>query len=147
MLSKSCIYSLRSIVFIGYNASEQFKVGIKEVAKELELPEPYLGKILQQLTKHNIIQSVKGPNGGFYIGEDAQEIKLIRVIEVMDGLEFFHSCGLGLKECSEDHPCPLHDDFKIYRDGLQKLFSNTSIADLVLKIDKGNAFVKNLVKN
>ena len=144
MLSKSCVYSLRSIIFIGHNASEQLKVGIKEVAKELELPEPYLGKILQQLTKHKIIQSAKGPNGGFYIGEDAQEIKIIRVIEVVDGLDFFHSCGLGLKECSEDHPCPLHDDFKIYRDGLWELFNSKSVLDLVSKIEDGDAFIRNL---
>ncbi len=146
MLSKSCVYSLRSIIFIAHNASKEVKMGIREVAKELELPEPYLGKILQQLTRHNIIQSVKGPHGGFYIDEDAKEVKLIRIVEVVDGLDFFHNCGLGLKECSETHPCPLHDDFKIYRDGLFTLFSNTSIADLVQKIDMGDAFIRNLSK-
>lgn len=146
MLSKSCIYSLRSIIFIAHNASKELKIGIKEIAKELELPEPYLGKILQQLTRHKIIQSVKGPHGGFYIGEESKDVKIIRVIEVMDGLDFFYSCGLGLKECSEEHPCPLHDDFKIYRDGLFTLFNNTSIADLVNKIDEGSAFIRNLTK-
>lgn len=147
MLSKSCVYSLRSIIFIAYHASKEVKVGIKEIAKELELPEPYLGKILQQLTKHKIILSVKGPHGGFYIEEEAEELKLIRVVEVVDGLDFFYSCGLGLKQCSETHPCPLHDDFKVYRDGLFTLFSNTSIADLVHKIDEGNAFIRNLTKD
>ena len=147
MLSKSCVYSLRSIIFIAYNATKEVKLGIKEIAKELELPEPYLGKILQQLTKHKIIQSVKGPHGGFYLDEDSQKTKILKVIEVVDGLDFFHSCGLGLKECSEEHPCPLHDDFKIYRDGLFTLFTSTSIADLVHKLDNGNAFIRNLSKD
>lgn len=144
MLSKSCVYSLRSIIFIAHNATKEDKLGIKEIAKELDLPEPYLGKILQQLTKHKIIQSVKGPHGGFYLDEDSQKTKILKVIDVVDGLDFFHSCGLGLKECSEEHPCPLHDDFKVYRDGLFNLFTNTSIADLVQKIDRGNAFIRNL---
>ena len=144
MLSKSCIYALRSIVFIAHNASSEAKLGIKEIAQELELPTPYLGKILQQLTKNKIIQSVKGPNGGFYLDEESQQIKLIMVIKVMDGLEFFNNCGLGLRECSENHPCPLHDDFKIYRDGLLNMFSSKSISDLVSKIEGGNAFIKNL---
>lgn len=144
MLSKSCIYALRSIVFLAHNASVNSKIGIKEIAKELELPVHYSGKILQQLTKSKIIQSVKGPNGGFYLNEKSQEVKLITVIEVIDGLDFFTNCGLGLKECSEDHPCPLHNEFKIYRDGLWELFSSKSILDLVSKIEGGNAFIKNL---
>jgi len=144
MLSKSCIYALRAIIFIALNATIDSKIGIKEIAKELELPEPYLGKILQQLTKHTVIHSIKGPHGGFYLEEDAQQTKIIRVIEVVDGLDFFYNCGLGLKQCSEDHPCPLHDEFKIYRDGLLALYNSKSIIDLVTKIEEGKAFIRNL---
>lgn len=144
MLSKSCTYALRSIMFIALNASFDAKIGIKEIAEELELPTHYLGKILQQLTKHNIIQSIKGPNGGFYLDEKSQKIKLIKVVAVIDKLESFTCCGLGLNECSESHPCPLHDEFKIYRDGLRELFESKSILDLVTKIEDGNAFIKNL---
>jgi len=144
MFSKSCIYALRSIVLIAHNATIDSKMSIKEIAQELELPTHYLGKILQQLSKHNIIQSIKGPNGGFYLNEESKEVKLIRIIEIIDGLEFFTSCGLGLKECSDTHPCPLHDDFKIYRDGLWELFNAKSILDLVSKIEDGDAFIKNL---
>jgi len=144
MLSKSCIYALRSIVFLAHNASIDAKIGIKEVAKELELPTHYLGKILQQLSKNNIIQSIKGPNGGFYLNEESKKVKLIKIIEVVDGLSFFTSCGLGLKECSDTHPCPLHDEFKIYRDGLWSLFSSKSIQELVSKLEGGDAFIRNL---
>src|SRR5680860_1088171 len=91
MLSKSCIYALRSIVFIAHNASENSKIGFKEIAQELELPTQYLGKILQQLTKNNIIQSVKGPSGGFYLDEESKQIKIIKIIEVMDGLAYFNT--------------------------------------------------------
>lgn len=144
MLSKSCIYALRSIVYIAHNATIDSKIGIKEIASKLDLPTPYLGKILQQLSKHKIIQSIKGPNGGFYLNAESQEVRIIKIIEVIDGLDFFTNCGLGLKQCSDDHPCPLHDDFKIYRDGLWLLYSSKSIRELVLKIEDGNAFIRNL---
>ncbi len=144
MLSKSCIYALRSILFIAHNASVDSKVGIKEVALALDLPIHYSGKILQQLSKNGIIQSIKGPNGGFYLNEEAQNVKLIEIIKIIDGLEFFTSCGLGLKQCSDDHPCPLHNDFKVFRDGLWELFNSKSILDLVSKIEEGNAFIRNL---
>jgi len=144
MLSKSCIYALRSILFVAHNAKVDSKVGIKEIANALDLPVHYLGKILQQLSKNNIIQSIKGPHGGFYLNEVSQEIKLIKVIEVMDGLEFFSQCGLGLTHCSDNHPCPIHHEFKVCRDGLWDLFSSKSILDLVSKIEEGDAFIRNI---
>ncbi len=146
MLSKACVYSLRAVIFVSKNANREAKIGVKEIAKELDLPTPYLGKILQQLTKNKIVESVKGPHGGFFIDENAKQIKIIKIIEIIDGLIFFNKCGLGLKECSEEHPCPLHNDFKIYRDGLFNLFNEKSIADLVSKIKDGEAFIRNLNK-
>ena len=144
MLSKSCVYALRSIVFIACNGSVDNKLGIKEIASELDLPTPYLGKILQILTRNKIIKGVKGPNGGFYLQESCKKVKLIKIIEVMDGLDFYTSCGLGLKECSDSHPCPLHDDFKVYRDGLWDLFSNKAINDIVASVNQGDTFIKNI---
>lgn len=143
MLSKSCVYAIRSIVFIAHKARIDAKIGIKEIAEELELPTPYLGKIMQKLTGNGIVNAVKGPRGGFFIPKEGQGTKIIKVIEVMDGLDFFTNCGLGLKECSEDHPCPLHDDLKIYRDGLWKLYNNKTIGDMVASVDTGFSFVKN----
>jgi Rrf2 family protein len=144
MLSKSCIYALRSLVYIGQNATQQHKLGIKEIAEELDLPSHFLSKILQRLVKHKVVQSVKGPHGGFYLNEKSKETTLLTIIEVIDGLAFFTNCGLGLKECSETHPCPLHDDFKVYRDGLYLLFNNKKISELITKIEAGNAFIRNI---
>lgn len=143
ILSKTCMYALRSITYIGQNSSLQNKRGIKELAENLELPLPYLSKILQRLVKEKIIQSAKGPNGGFYLNEISKEKKIITIIEVIDGLSFFTDCGLGLNECSETHPCPLHNDFKIYRDGLYFMFSEKTIADLISRIDLGDTFIRN----
>lgn len=144
MLSKSCIYALRSIIYIGHHATFKHKFGTKEIAQELDLPVHFLSKILQRLVKHDIVQSLKGPHGGFYLNEKSKETSLLTIIEVIDGLSFFSSCGLGLHECSETHPCPLHHDFKKYRDGLYFLFEEKKISDLITKIEEGNAFIKNL---
>ncbi|MCW8898946.1 MAG: Rrf2 family transcriptional regulator [Flavobacteriales bacterium] len=144
MLSKSCVYALRAIVYVGHNSSENHKIGIKEIGEELDLPVHFLSKILQSLVKHNILQSTKGPHGGFYINEVSGKIKLLRIIEVVDGLSFFHKCGLGMHECSDTHPCPLHDDFIVFREGLYKIFATKTINDLVKKVEDGNAFIQNL---
>ena len=144
MLSKSCIYSIRSIIYIGHHATIKHKIGIKEIAQELDLPVHFLSKILQRLVKHDVVQSLKGPNGGFYLNEKSKETPLLNIVDIMDGLSFFTSCGLGLQECSETHPCPLHNDFKIYRDGLYFLFSETKISTLITKMEEGNVYIRNL---
>jgi Rrf2 family iron-sulfur cluster assembly transcriptional regulator len=143
MLTKTSEYALRSIVYVAMQAAEGKKIGIKEIAKELELPLHFIGKILQDLVRKGIIASVKGPNGGFYLSRPAREITIMDVVRVIDGVEAFKRCGLGMKQCSDSHPCPLHNDFKKYRDGLANLFSTKTIQDLVQDIQNGQAFIRN----
>jgi Rrf2 family protein len=146
MLTKTSEYALRSIVYLAIEAAEGKKIGIKEIATELELPLHFIGKILQDLVRKGLIASLKGPNGGFYLNRPANNITLMDVVRVIDGTEAFKRCGLGLKQCSDSHPCPLHSEFKKYRDGLADLFSTKTIGDLVSDIQKGNAFIINNTK-
>jgi Rrf2 family protein len=143
MLTKTSEYALRSIVYVAIQSAQGKKIGIKEIAKELELPLHFIGKILQDLVRKGIIASVKGPNGGFYLSRAASDITIMDVVRVIDGVEAFKRCGLGLKHCSDTHPCPLHHEFKKYRDGLAELFTTRTIQDLAQDIESGNTFIIN----
>jgi Rrf2 family protein len=143
MLTKTSEYALRSVVYVAMQAAESKKVGVREIAKELELPLHFIGKILQDLVRKGIIASVKGPNGGFYLNRPASDISIMDIVRVIDGVEGFKRCGLGLKNCSDTHPCPLHNDFKKFRDGLACLFSTKTIQDLVQDINSGHAYIRN----
>lgn len=136
MFSKTCEYALRAILYIALNASKQKKIGIKEIAKELEIPAHFLGKILQNLVKHKILDSTKGPNGGFFATSIMLKMPIIRIIEIVDRLETFNKCGIGLAKCSNQHPCPIHHDFGPYRDNLKKVLSKKKIQDFVKEIKK-----------
>lgn len=141
MISKKCKYAIRAILFLAVESDEKNKKGIKEIAENLKLPGPYLGKILQQLVPKNIITSAKGPNGGFYTTEKNLRIPLIKVIETIDGLAYFEGCGLGLSECSDDHPCPIHTDFKKSRNRMKKVFENKTIETLASEIKHKEFFL------
>lgn len=143
MFSKACEYALRAMIVIAMHSEKEEKIGIKAIADELKLPSPFLSKILQNLVKVNVLESTKGPNGGFYLNKKARKIPVIKIIEIIDGLHSFHQCGLGLKQCSEKKPCPIHHEFKPYRKKLQTLLAKKTIADLSDSITKGNAFVLN----
>lgn len=130
MLSQKCKYAIRAVLFLSIEQSLDKRMGGKEVAEALKMPLAFTGKILQELAKKEIISSIKGPNGGFYLSEKDLEHPLMKIVEAMDDISFFNSCGLGLSECSEEHPCPVHDTFKIARDSLLNLFQTKKIKDL-----------------
>ena len=144
MLSKTTEYALRAIVYIALHNDGGHKVGIKEVANELDLPQPFTGKILQDLVRKGVIASAKGPGGGFFLHKPASDVTILEVVRHIDGMEAFKKCGMGMKECSGKHPCPLHNDIVVYSDHLLKVFRSKSIQDLVDSINTGEYFITNV---
>lgn len=142
MLSVSCKYAIRSAVYIMTVSKNGGRAGIKEVAREIESNEHTTGKILQELARAKIICSAKGPSGGFFIAPDASPIYLIDIVKLVDGLQLFFECGLGLHKCSEVKPCPIHFTYKAAREKLYEKFSSLTIQELAKDITKGKAFLK-----
>jgi Rrf2 family protein len=120
--SKSCEYALRATMYLAKNNGMD-KTGIHTIAKDLDLPLHYLSKVMQTLVKNNIISSVKGRNGGFYLNQNELNEPLMRVVQSIDGEDVFLKCGLGISNCSSKRPCPLHNDIKAYRENLQLALS------------------------
>lgn len=144
MISKACKYGIRATVFIASKQSGGVKLNIKEIAREVDAPEAFTAKILQILNKHRIITSLKGPYGGFYI-EDFQLLQpVLNIVNAIDGLSVFKECGLGLKQCSESHACPMHNQYKIARDALLDAFQQTTILELAQQVNGGTSFINNL---
>ncbi len=143
MFSKACEYAIRATLYIAVQSNQNNgRVGLKDIAKQINSPEAFTAKTLQLLVKNNIIDSVKGPNGGFSIDKDhMNKIKLIQIVSAIDGDSIFHGCGLGLKECSEKRPCPVHDKFKVVRNELRKMLDNTTVLELSLGLKKGITFL------
>ena len=144
MISKACKYGIRAAVFVASQTGDNKKFNVKEIAREVDAPEAFTAKILQVLNKHRIITSLKGPYGGFYIEEFQLEQPILNIVHAIDGMAVFKECGLGLKQCSEKHPCPMHDKFKIARETLLNVFQQTTIRQLVTELKEGTSFIKNL---
>lgn len=143
MISKSCKYAIRATVYIASRSGEEVKLGVKEIAKEIEAPEAFTAKILQALNKHRIITSLKGPYGGFYTEKPQLELPVIDIVNAIDGLAVFRECGLGLHQCSDQHPCPMHFEYAKTRDQMQKSFQQTTIGHLALDLKEGAVYVNN----
>ena len=143
MFSKACEYGIKATVYIAVQSNQNKRVSLKEISKAIESPEAFTAKILQQLVKNNIVHSSKGPNGGFEVGkEEMRQMKLAGIVSSIDGDDIFRGCGLGLRECNERKPCPVHYKFKIIRDELRLMLETTTIEELALGLKDGVTFLK-----
>ncbi len=142
MFSKTCEYALRALIFIAQNTKSGEKVGIKDIAKGIDSPEYFIAKILQNLSKKGFVQSLKGPNGGFYMNDEDLDINIAEIVREIDGDKLFSRCGLGLDHCSETHPCPIHHQFKHIKESVKEMLNNTDIRMLADKLDGDIAFLK-----
>lgn len=128
ILSKTCEYAIRAMIFISQKSNEGVKVGVKEVAKGIDSPEHFIAKILQDLSRKSMIKSFKGPNGGFFLDKDSN-VTLADVVRAVDGDKLFVNCGLGLGYCSEAHPCPIHNEFKRIRNDISNMLNSSKITE------------------
>jgi Rrf2 family transcriptional regulator, iron-sulfur cluster assembly transcription factor len=142
MLSNSCRYGIRAVIYLASQASENGKIGIKQISTDLDLPTPFLAKILQQLAKQKILNSSKGPHGGFSLLKDPRNITLLDIVNTIDGYDTFTNCVMHKGTCegvnAEKKICPLHDDYEKTRSELIRLFRNKTIYDLVKKADSSD---------
>ncbi len=142
MFTKSCEYAIRAVIFIAQQTYAGTKTGVKEIAINIDAPEHFIAKILQELVRKGLIQSAKGPNGGFYLDDNALHHSLADIVKTIDGEKLFHGCALGLRQCSESHPCPLHNEFKQVRNKLTKMLESATVSTFVHSLENNQAFLK-----
>lgn len=137
MLSNSCRYGIRAVIYLAGKDPKKGNIGIKQISGDLKLPTPFLAKILQQLARHRILSSAKGPNGGFVLLKKPESITLLDIVKIIDGDGIFKNCIIGTGTCksikSSNKQCPVHNDYAKVRTELITLFKSKSIAELVDK--------------
>lgn len=146
MFSKACKYAIKALIYLATRSTEPRKIGLTEIADAIDSPMHFTAKIMQVLSKQGIVSSIKGPNGGFFIAPEQPEIKLIEVVKAIDGVSNLNGCGLGLKGCSSEHPCPIHTEFSEVRNKLNQLLRTQTIQQMAAEINNGHAHLKTTVK-
>lgn len=145
MFSKSTEYALRAIIYLAQKSSVDHKIGITELAEAIDSPKSFTAKILQNLTRGNkLIHSVTGPSGGFYLTEQAKNKSLWHVLNLLDDETIITGCILGLKECSEKNPCPMHNQYKDIKPQLLEMLDHKTILDLAREMKDPRVVIHNI---
>jgi Rrf2 family iron-sulfur cluster assembly transcriptional regulator len=132
MISNTSRYAIRALVYLAINIDGKRKTGIKKIAEDLDIPSPFLGKILQTLAKQKVLLSTKGPNGGFCLSEYSLNINLMDIIKIIDGDDLFDRCLVTNKTCNEleSNQCTLHKHYEPIREDIKSMFSQHTIEGL-----------------
>lgn len=141
MFSKTCEYAIRAMLFIAKKTKSGKKTGIREIASGIDAPVHFTAKILQDLVRKELLKSLKGPAGGFYLDKETMQSSLANIVEAIDGDSLFTGCGLGLKICSEVKPCPIHNQFKIIRKNIYNMLEQAKIGEFSRKLERDLTFL------
>lgn len=143
MFSKACEYGIKASIYIALQSLQGRRASLKEIAEKVGSPTAFTAKILHQLAKNDILDSTKGPTGGFQIEKKRiDDIKLADIVFAIDGESIYEGCGLGFNKCNANKPCPVHDKFVVIRDELKQMLQNTSLFELATGLEVGLTYLK-----
>lgn len=146
MLSNTCKYALRALIYMAKFSKDDTRIGIRKISEDLNLSSPFLGKILQNLVKQKLLVSTKGPNGGFSLAKQPEEISLWDIVVNVDGEDYFTNCLIGLRPCKAHDPsrpfCPVHFKYEELRQQTATFYRETSLRTISDDIDKFEDLVR-----
>jgi Rrf2 family transcriptional regulator, iron-sulfur cluster assembly transcription factor len=122
-------YALRALLYFAeFPIGKIFNSG--EIAENTHLPKEYISKILQQLSKYNIVSSRKGKGGGFYLSKEVRDIKLIDVVIAVEDNFDLDLCVFGISKCSSACECPIHESYGKLKEEFKSMLINYNIGQL-----------------
>ena len=136
MLSKKTKYGIKALTFIA-RQEKGIKVKVASISESENISHKFLESILLTLRKAGILGAKKGKGGGYYLLQDASEIKMTKVIRTLEGpialvpcvsLNFYEKCD----DCPDEKQCSVHKLMIQVRDNTLNVLRNTTLSDLVI---------------
>jgi len=128
-------YAIRAFVHLAQIPDGKYAM-VKQIATEEQIPRYFLAKILHQVACRGLLRSRKGRTGGFALRLPAAKIRLLDIVEALDGSAEYQRCASGLGKCSNDTPCALHNSWKVLRSRILDYLGRNTIADLAKTVEQ-----------
>jgi len=127
--SAACEYAIRAAAHLAGRAPDE-SVKLREIARREGIPQPFLSALLPRLVAAGLMDSTRGPTGGYVLSRAPDQIRLHDIVVAVDGLDALERCAAGLGRCSDVVPCPLHDAWKPIRERVRAYLRQTTLADM-----------------
>lgn len=128
-ITRSGEYGLRGLVFLAKRPPESVAL-VSEVSRDQKIPETFLAKIFQRLTRAGLLRSARGAKGGFALGKPANEITVKEIVEAIEGPIAVSRCLLRQGQCEEEKVCPLRQVWEEAQQRFVEVLDRTTVDDL-----------------
>lgn len=132
MFSKTFGYALRGVLYVAMQSDEKKRIQLDEIAEKLSVSRHFLGNVMKKLVKAGVLNSMKGPYGGFCVNDKTKKLTLFRLKEITGEVEDVDVCVLRLRKCNSANPCPMHNQVESLREKWQQLLASTTIDQLLM---------------
>ena len=122
-------YAIRALAHMATLETGE-RILARDLAAATAIPRQFLGKILHRLARLGLLESAKGRGGGFRFNADPTTLKVADVVSAVEGGDLTKVCVLGLDECNDRQPCPMHDQWVNFRTALMDRVYSMTVADL-----------------
>ena len=128
--STTCAYAIHAVCRLAAIAPGGY-ARVQEICRNSDLPPFFVSKILGDLVRAGLLTSAKGRRGGFGLARAPEKIRLIDIVEIVDGLQSHRQCIVGFEKCDDRQPCPQHESFKPIRQQIVTYLTQTTIHQMV----------------
>lgn len=129
-ISQASEYAIRALTYIAQRQGEGYQLA-RTIAEDIQLPAPFLSKILVTLVGRGVLKSQRGRGGGFCLSREPEEVTLYAIVDSQEDLSRPRPCLLGQDECSDERACPMHEFWSVASAQWLARLETTTLRDLV----------------
>ena len=133
-LSRPAEYALRAMTHLARLESAE-RVRSSDLGAAVDVPAPFLSKIMRRLVAVGLVDAKKGHHGGFVLAKPPGDIRFIDILRAVDFEPAADHCLFGLANCDANNPCPLHSQWSILKGQIEDWACSHTLGDF-LKEDK-----------
>jgi Rrf2 family protein len=126
-ISKASVTAIHGLVYLA-NVGSDMPLDVKEISRDLRVPQGYLAKIFQRLSRMHLVYSRRGPQGGYSLASEPKKINLMDVIEAIDGPLVTGRCELGPSDhCRLFSRCKIRKRLDTLKKQTRELYRNITL--------------------
>ncbi len=135
-LTRGGEYAVRAMMYLARHPVGEVS-SLHDICREQDVPESFLAKIFQSLTRAGLVASHRGARGGFSLARPADRISVREVVEAIDGPISLNACVLWPEECHRSASCPMHTVWERTQERMMSVLDEVTLDELVLPVPVG----------
>jgi Rrf2 family protein len=128
LISQTVEYALRAVVYLADHL--EMPLTTQQIAAVTRIPQAYLSKVMQNLSRAGLVESRRGLHGGFTLSRSPEQLTIWDVMDAVEPLRRIRTCPLGL-ESHRIRLCPLHKKLDDALAQIEQVMRDTTLAEIL----------------